>query len=203
MNQDALETGWAFLGGLFPAVGGTAIAAAGGTLSRMMATVGLTVGVSAAIDWLIQGYDSPEAAEAELQAEMQASMSPLGMGARGYYLGQWDNWAAAAHKHVPEPALSKVVEPSWQKWRKENIEAQDSTLLSYQDAARAMKFLIKRYGSDEGIQASIAKSAKPPIEHLPPGSVGPAGQMWFKKYGVILGLAGAGTLWYAWARRKR
>ena len=107
--------------------------------------------MSYAIDWISSGFGSPEEAEAAMQAEAMGN-GPLTLGARAMYLAEWDNWAAAAQKHVPEPALTKVVSPAWKNWRKKNIEAEDATLLSYRDAARAMQFLIDRYGSDHDIQ---------------------------------------------------
>jgi hypothetical protein len=161
----------------------------------------VTVGLTVAVDYIMRGYSTPEEAEQALQAEAQQN-APLNLSSRSYYLGQWDNWAAAAQKHVPEPALSKIVEPAWHEWRKKNIEAADATLVSFFDAARAMQMLIDRYGSDTDIQASIAKSASPPVLDLPPGATGPMAKMWLKKYGVILGLVGAAGVWYAWARRK-
>ena len=153
MDRQAIETGWAFLaplfgGGAAAAASSSALGAAGLSLSKMMANVGITVGLTVAVDYIMRGYSSPEDAEQALQAEAQQN-APLNISSRSYYLGQWDNWAAAAQKHVPEPALSKVVEPAWHQWRKKNIEASDATLLSFFDASRAMQMLIDRYGSDK------------------------------------------------------
>tara|TARA_R110000824_G_scaffold148128_2_gene317648 strand:+ start:390 stop:1016 length:627 start_codon:yes stop_codon:yes gene_type:complete len=206
MNRQALETGFAFLAPLIAPVAGflsssAAAYAASGVLVKMVAQIGISLAATEAVSWLISGFESPEQAEGVLQAE-SAQNGPLTIGARALYLKEWDNWAMAAKKHVPEPALTKVIVPAWQEWRRKNIESPDATLVSYQDAARAMQFLIDRYGSDIDIQGTIAKTAKPNILNDAPGTVGSGTVMFLNKYGVYLGLAGAAGVWYMYSRRS-